>query len=110
MDTKILEEMGLLGDIRERLGAEDENDTSFDTHITNMNMKEAVAKWSAWSLGDESWANNIIDNYQTLHNHKLGILKKELEEKLIASSNDGKILLDDFFYALDKMYECCKSE
>lgn len=110
MDIKTLEEMGILGDIRERLGAKGENDTSRDTRITNMDIKESVAAWSAWHLGDESWANDIIGKYQTLHNQKLSILKKDLEEEIITSSNDGKVSLDELFSALDKMYRYCKSE
>ena len=53
--TAILEELGILGDIRERLGAEDSEDTSFDKKINSMTPDELMSEWSAWVLGSYEW-------------------------------------------------------
>ena len=53
--TAILEELGILGDIRERLGAEDSEDTSFDKQINSMTPDELMSEWSAWVLGSYEW-------------------------------------------------------
>lgn len=62
METKIelLDQLGILGGIRQRLGAKDENDTSFDQRIEGMSNRRLVALDTGWELGDESWANNIF--------------------------------------------------
>lgn len=62
----ILEDECVLGDIRQRLGAEDENDTSRDEKIMELDARNLVATQSAWNLGDEQWALDIIDLYNKL--------------------------------------------
>ena len=58
--------LNILDAVRQRLGADDENDTSFDEKIKKMSSRDLVAKWSGWHLGDESWAYTIIGMYETL--------------------------------------------
>ena len=53
--TAILEELGILGCIRQRLGAEDSEDTSFDKQINSMTPDELMSEWSAWVLGSYEW-------------------------------------------------------
>lgn len=61
-NVKILDEADL-GNIRQRLGAKDENDTSRDDEINAMSAEQLVAKKSGWELGDESWAESYIEIY-----------------------------------------------
>jgi len=61
-----LDSNGMLSDVRERMGAGDENDTIKDYLINQLDEKEAVAKWCGWNLGDESWGHSIIGMYESL--------------------------------------------
>ncbi len=61
-----LEKMGILGSIRQRVGAENESDESFDYRIVNMGEKRLVAEWVGFEIGDENWAYSIISKYETL--------------------------------------------
>lgn len=61
-----LEDQGLLGDIRMRLGADNEKETKYDSQIMEMNAKELVAKYIGWNLGDESWATLAIGLYENI--------------------------------------------
>lgn len=63
---KLLKKMGILGDIRQRLGAKNEEDTSFDKTIEMMSTRDIVAAEYGWELGDNSWGYNIIDLYLRL--------------------------------------------
>lgn len=65
LNTEILEDVDL-ADIRQRLGAKDENDTSRDERINQMTAEELVAKKSGWELGDESWAESYVEIYRQL--------------------------------------------
>jgi len=58
--------MYILGAVRQRFGAVDEEDTQFDERIKKLEPIELVAKWSGWNLGDESWARIMISYYNTL--------------------------------------------
>jgi len=58
--------LNVLDAVRQRLGAEDENDTEFDGRIEKMSPRELMAKWSGWHLGDEDWAHEIIGTYENL--------------------------------------------
>ncbi len=55
-----------LDDIRRRLGAKNEGDTSRDEEINMMTAEELCAKKSGWELGDESWAEAYIYIYRKL--------------------------------------------
>lgn len=48
-------QLGIIGDVRQRLGAEDENDTSSDDRINKMDNSKLVEQWAGWHLGDGSW-------------------------------------------------------
>ena len=52
--------------VRQRIGAEDEHDTTHDSKITEMSPKELIAKWSGWTLGTDSWGIDIINMYEEL--------------------------------------------
>lgn len=65
-----LEELGMLGNVRQRLGAKDEDDTSQDEIINEMTNQELVERDSAWELGSEQWAADIIHNYNELNKMK----------------------------------------
>lgn len=64
-NTAILDEADL-GDIRQRLGAVDENDPSRDKRINEMTAEELVAAKCGWEIGDESWAETYIEIYRRL--------------------------------------------
>ena len=61
-----LEKMGILGSIRQRVGAENESDESFDYRIVKIKKKRLVAEWVGFEIGDENWAYSIISKYETL--------------------------------------------
>jgi hypothetical protein len=65
INTLILEDADL-ADIRQRLGAKDENDSSYDDRINKMTAEELVAKKSGWELGDESWGESYVEIYRQL--------------------------------------------
>ena len=51
-----LRQLGVLGDVRQRVGANDENDDSKDYIINGFNNSELVGCWCGWNLGDgEHW-------------------------------------------------------
>lgn len=56
-NVEILKEINStkLSNIRRRLGAVDENDTSVDDEINAMSNSDLVATDIAWRLGDEYW-------------------------------------------------------
>lgn len=78
--TKINSEV--LGGVRQRLGADDENDDTFDGKISNMKPKEIAALYSGWVLGNEDWAIKFIDLYEKLTDeHLYQEFLKETKEK-----------------------------
>ena len=64
--TDRLRDLGILGDIRQRLGAKDENDSSFDEQIDSMSEDELMAEWSAWKLGSSEWWQTMNRMYNRL--------------------------------------------
>jgi len=64
--TDKLRDLGILGDIRQRLGAADENDSSFDDDINSMSADELVAEWSGWVLGSPDWWKTMNRLYTQL--------------------------------------------
>lgn len=64
-NIELLDE-GDLGDIRQRLGANDEDDDSFDAAINGMTAEDLCATKSGWELGDELWAESYIYLYRRL--------------------------------------------
>ena len=53
--------------VRQNLGAEDENDTSYDNQIENMKPIDLVGKYSAWHLGDAGWGRDFVGIYIALN-------------------------------------------
>jgi len=56
----------VLVSVRLRLGAEDDNDTSYDRTISKMGPTDMISKWLGWHLGSDNWGPEIIDNYEKL--------------------------------------------
>jgi len=86
-----LEQVGILGEVRQRLGADDENDTAYDERINRMKNSDLIAKWSGWKLGDEGWWKEMkamFDDLEELDNqnkptpNQLAEQNKELLEAL----------------------------
>lgn len=61
-----LDGLGILGDVRQRLGADKEDDTRYDDQINSMSPRELTKEYTAWILGSESWADTILDTYAAL--------------------------------------------
>lgn len=61
-----LEGLGILGDVRERLGAKDGEDTLFDERINSMSARELIGEYTGWVLGSSSWADTILDIFAEL--------------------------------------------
>lgn len=64
--TDRLRDLGILGDIRKRLGAKDEHDSSFDNQIDLMTADEIMSEWSAWKLGSAEWWKDMNRKYNRL--------------------------------------------
>lgn len=69
-NTWALEQVGELGNIRERLGAKDRYDTSQDERINRMDARSLVREWAGWHIGDPSWADGVLNLYKKLENAK----------------------------------------
>lgn len=93
-NVEILEQVGILDDVRERLGASDENDTSFDHKIERMNPEQMVAKWSGWELGDESWGTTIIDYYKQIIEIKAETSTMMTLTEILQDVQDKKMSVD----------------
>jgi hypothetical protein len=63
-NIEILHHAGMLGAIRQRLGAKHELDESFDAQINKMDTMGLMKAWCGWHLGDPSWAGIIIGHYE----------------------------------------------
>jgi hypothetical protein len=50
-----LDELGILGNVRESLGADDAQDTSRDDTINHLTNRDLIAQWSQWHLGSKTW-------------------------------------------------------
>ena len=64
--TDRLKDLGILGDIRKRLGAKDEHDSSFDNQIDSMTEDEIMCEWSAWKLGSSEWWKDMNSIYNRI--------------------------------------------
>jgi hypothetical protein len=62
----------VLGDIRQRLGAEDENDTTCDERIIRMSANELFDAWCNWN-GLTNWGPDL--------RHTLDHLRRVVNEK-----------------------------
>lgn len=63
-------EIGCIGDIRQRLGAKDENDTSRDDKINSLSNTELVELWCGWHLGSGSWWLQMKGLFDKLENYQ----------------------------------------
>ena len=61
-----LESIGKLGDVRQRMGAENEDSTTCDERINKAKPAVLVAKWCGWNLGDEDWWWIMLRMYDEL--------------------------------------------
>jgi len=52
--------------VRQRLGADNENDDSYDDQIKNMSPEDIVCEYSGWKLGDSEWGRDFIEIYKIL--------------------------------------------
>lgn len=63
-----LAELGVLGAVRQRLGADHDHDTSFDKEINAMSSHRVVYNYAAWELGAGSYWDvfkRIFDSLET---------------------------------------------
>jgi len=49
------EEVGILGAIRQALGAEDEVDETYDAKINGLSNSQLISLWCQWELGSKTW-------------------------------------------------------
>ena len=68
MKIKDINNIISVGNIRMRILCDDEEDTSMDHVIENASPQRLVELWSAYTLGNESWARDIIEAYKALKN------------------------------------------
>jgi hypothetical protein len=61
-----LEKIGILGVVRKRQGAADENDDTYDEYINNMDDTKLVEQWAGWYLGDGSWWTQMKELFDKL--------------------------------------------
>lgn len=69
MKTNIekLQEMGSdLGAVRQRLGANNESDTTYDSEINSMSSHNIVRAICGWHLGDSSWWDSLKQSFDKL--------------------------------------------
>jgi len=55
-----------LGDIRERLGAENRDDETYDDDINKMSNHRIVKEWCAWEIGDGNWWSSFKELFDDL--------------------------------------------
>lgn len=56
----------MLSDLRERFGAENGKDTSFDEEIERRTMDSLMHEWCAWAIGDGQWWDIMKRRYDLL--------------------------------------------
>lgn len=62
-----LQGMGIdLGAVRQRLGADDADDTCCDSHINEMSSHDIVRAICGWHIGDGAWWDGLKDSYDEL--------------------------------------------
>jgi|GEM_PF-1881565 len=61
-----LEDIGILGEIRQRLGAEDKLDESKDEKINNLSNHQLISAWCAWKIGDKFWWEKMKQMFDRL--------------------------------------------
>lgn len=61
-----LKDHGILGDVRQRLGAENDDDSLFDDKINEMTPDEIMYEWVGWKLGYGSWWHTFKSAYDRI--------------------------------------------
>ena len=65
-----LKRIGIIGNIRQRYGASDENDPSKDEIINQLNNDQIMEAWSSWNLGYSGWwelMNSYFDKLEQMN-------------------------------------------
>lgn len=60
MPNVTIDDLGYVGELRQRLGLE-EDDPSRDDYILSLTPMRRVRMLSGWTLGDETWAETFQD-------------------------------------------------
>ena len=61
-----LEHVGILSNVRQRLGAKDENDESLDEKINKLSNSKCIGLSMGWELGDDSWWHDAKGQFDEL--------------------------------------------
>lgn len=61
-----LKALGILGAVRQRMGADNQQDDVYDEQINEMNNSELIEKWCGWHLGDGSWWTDMKYKFDKL--------------------------------------------
>jgi hypothetical protein len=65
-NIKKLRRIGILGDVRQRLGAIDEKDDTLDDEINGLDNSKLIELHCGWKLGDGSWWTDFKQMFDTL--------------------------------------------
>lgn len=80
--------LGILGDVRQRVGADTETDTSNDEIINRMTSDELMKQWAGWNLGHGSWWTTMKAYYNELESIKFKTIPRD----------ELKSYINKFFY------------
>ena len=61
-----LKQLGILGDVRQALGANDEHDCSKDSKIISSTNEDIIGYYSQWNLGNKYWGKDFISKFKAL--------------------------------------------
>jgi len=61
-----LKKLGILGQVRQRQGANDENDGTYDEDINEMDNSKLIEQYCGWYLGDGGWWTDMKYNFDKL--------------------------------------------
>ncbi len=61
-----LKALGILGEVRQRQGANDQKDDTYDEDINEMDNSKLIEQWCGWNLGDGSWWNDMKYKFDKL--------------------------------------------
>jgi hypothetical protein len=61
-----LKRLGILGDVRQALGADSEHDESKDKKIISSSNEDIIGLYSQWHLGDKYWGKDFISKFKAL--------------------------------------------
>lgn len=61
-----LKALGILGAVRQRQGANDQNDDTYDEDIEKMDNSKLIEQWCGWHLGSGSWWTDMKYKFDKL--------------------------------------------